>query len=322
MRVVVLHDEVPEDAPPDQIDTLVQAGEVSRALARLGHEPMGLGFSLPPDRTAAQLRKLRPDLVFNLVESPNGSGRFIHLSPQLLDSLGLPYVGAKTEAMRRTSNKLEAKEFLQSSGLPTPAWLPDGRSGPLDPEAHYVIKSVWEHGSVGLDGDSVLPGSDPQRLLAELERRRSSLGGECFVEEYIEGREFNLSLLAGEVLPPAETIFDGYTPDMVKVVGYRAKWLEDSYEYHHTLRLFDFPAGDKPLLRKIRRLARLCWKAFELRGWARVDFRVDSGGGPFILEVNADPCLSSDAGFMAAAERAGLDQEEVVSRIIEDAERR
>ena len=63
-------------------------------------------------------------------------------------------------------------------------------------------------------------------------------------------------------------------------------------------------------------LAFECWRLFGLRGYARVDFRVDREGRAWILEVNANPCLSADAGYMAAAAEAGLEPEEVVRRIL------
>ena len=43
-----------------------------------------------------------------------------------------------------------------------------------------------------------------------------------------------------------------------------------------------------------------CWRLFGLRGYARVDFRVDAQLRPWILEINTNPCLSPDAGFAAA----------------------
>ena len=61
-----------------------------------------------------------------------------------------------------------------------------------------------------------------------MNRRREEAGGEWFAEAYIEGREFNLSLLSGkngpEVLPLAEILFEDYPPGKARVVGYRAKW--------------------------------------------------------------------------------------------------
>jgi D-alanine-D-alanine ligase len=121
------------------------------------------------------------------------------------------------------------------------------------------------------------------------------------------------------VLPPAEIDFVDYAPDKPKVVGYRAKWDADSFEYHHTPRRFDFPAEDASLLRQLTAIAKDCWRILGVRGYVRVDFRLDRDGKPWVLEVNANPCLSPDAGFFAAAQRAGLGFEQVIERILADA---
>jgi D-alanine-D-alanine ligase len=132
----------------------------------------------------------------------------------------------------------------------------------------------------------------------------------------------NLSLLAGvngpEVLPPAEIRFDAYPPGKVRVVGYRSKWEEGSFEFNHTPRSFEFLPSDASLIAHLKELALKCWRLFNLRGYARVDFRVDPEGRPWILEVNANPCLSPDAGFSAATLRAGMTFPEVLKRIIGD----
>ena len=119
-------------------------------------------------------------------------------------------------------------------------------------------------------------------------------------------------------MSPAEIIFEGYAGEKPHLVDYRAKWDENSYEYHHTPRRFDFGPEDRPLVDRLRTLTLECWRLFDLSGWARVDFRVDDHGDPWILEINSNPCLSRDAGFMAAAVRSGLSDTEVVNRIIED----
>ena len=151
---------------------------------------------------------------------------------------GFPYTGSPAEAVFLTSHKTMAKERMRSAGLPTPAW-----AGPYPPDrplsavkdrgAKWIIKSLWEHASVGLDAGSVVKTDSTEVLAAEMQKRCARLGGACFAEEFIDGREFNLSVLAGEhgpeVLPPAEIIFEGYEPDMVRIVDYQAKWEEDSY---------------------------------------------------------------------------------------------
>lgn len=332
MNVVILHDEVAADARPDEADALVQAASISQALRELGHEPRTLGISLDLEAAASKLAILQPDLVFNLVESLGGHGRLIHVAPGLLEALGVPYTGASAEAQFNTSNKLIAKRLLRGADLPTAEWhtietLGHRLGEPLAPSDRWIIKSVWEHASVGLDEDSIVEAESDHALRQAIVSRVPALGGEAFAERFIDGREFNLGLLANgeegtrgdvEVLPPAEIVFEGYDDSKPKVVGYRAKWDEGSYEYHHTPRRYDFPAGDGALLKELTSIARRCWEAFGLRGYARVDFRVDGEGKPWVLEINTNPCLSPDAGFAAALERAGIGYADAVRRIMGD----
>jgi D-alanine-D-alanine ligase len=72
------------------------------------------------------------------------------------------------------------------------------------------------------------------------------------------------------------------------------------------------------LLRQLADIALRCWEIFNLRGYARVDFRIDAAGHPWVLEINANPCISPDGGFVAAAARVGLDYNGIVSSIIND----
>jgi D-alanine-D-alanine ligase len=323
VRVAVLHGAVPPDAPPDEQDVLVEVDAVLRALAALGHDPAAVALTLDLEAGARALRRLAPEVVFNLVESLEGTGRLNHLAPALLDHLGLPYTGSPTDALYLTSQKLLTKRWLAAEGISTPAWLsPPGEPGAGFPPP-YIVKSLWEEASVGIDDASVV--TDPAALEEELARRARTHGGIWFAEGYVEGREFNVSLLAGragvEMLPPAEIDFVDFPEGKPRMVGYRAKWDEGSFEFHHTPRRFDFSASDAALLARLGETARRCWEVFGLGGYARVDFRVDRSGTPWVLELNANPCLSPDSGFVAAAERAGLAYETLVARIVEGAGR-
>jgi D-alanine-D-alanine ligase len=336
MKVAVIHGEVAECAGRDEKDVLIEVDTVSNGLTALGHEPIIVPVSLNLEETTRTLAALHPAMAFNLVESLSGKGSLIHIVPALLDSLKIPYTGSYTAAIILTSNKVLAKRWLGAAGLPTPPWFTAAeRQERLRVSGPWLVKSAWEHASIGLDEDSIIPEADRGRLLGEMEARRDKLGGACFAEAFIDGREFNLSLLAEgtdpndgpdvqqfahgkgpEVLPPAEIRFDAYPPEKVRVVGYRSKWEEGSFEFDHTPRSFEFPETDTHLLAKLKELALRCWNLFDLRGYARVDFRVDRQGNPWILEVNTNPCLSPDAGFRAATERAGLNFSEVLNRII------
>ena len=113
--------------------------------------------------------------------------------------------------------------------------------------------------------------------------------------------------------------FEGFPADKPAIVGYAAKWHADSFEYRNTVRSF----GVEPELgARAERLALACWELFALDGYARVDFRVDASGMLFVLEVNANPCLSPDAGFAAALAQAGIGYAEAIGWLIADALRR
>lgn len=325
MKVAILYDRIADEGgSPDQRDVLEQAKAVRQALTDLGLESATLPFSFELKSFIESIRNLHPDLVFNLVESVEGHGRLLYLASAMLDVLGMSFTGSPTDALFLTTNKLLTKKILTSSGIKTPQSLSEGelRKGTGRVEGFHIIKSVWEHASVGLDEDSVISVTDPDQLLSELRFRKEKTGGECFAEEYIEGREFNVSVLASrtgpEVLSPAEMKFEDYPPEKKKVVGYRAKWDDASFEALHTKRSFDFEQSDQPLLRQLKKISKRCWQLFALRGYARVDFRVDEERQPWVLEINANPCLSPDAGFVAAASHVGLNYRQVVQRIIQD----
>jgi D-alanine-D-alanine ligase len=319
-HVLVLHDSVPASAPPEAQDTLVQAGAVAAALRALGC-PVTLAAA-PTDLAALaeMLERERPALVFNLVESLVGTDAAMVAATVVLDGLGIPYTGSPSAAIALVNDKPLAKSMMRRTGLPTPDWYTRSTAiGASFVPGRYVVKACFEHASVGFDEHAVVSWSGADEARRQLAERRRAFGRPCFAEAYVDGREFNVSLLAGsgrvDVLPPAEIDFSAYPAGKARVVGYRAKWIEDSFEFHHTPRRFDFTADDRALLDEIATLARTAFSTFGLEGYARVDFRVDATG-PWILELNANPCLAPDAGFAAAAARAGIKYDAMIERIV------
>ena len=328
MRIALVHQHVPADAPADERDVLEQVAAIQAALAVEGHATSVLPCTTDLANLQRKLEVLKPDCVFNLVETLDGSGRLIHLAPALWETHGLPFTGSSADALYLTTHKILSKGILFAAGLPVPPWIarqagvlcPGACAGPNAASqaapaapADWIVKSIWEHASVGLGDGSVLRGLAPEAVAERLPDG-------FFAERFVDGREFNLALLAGpdgpEVLPPAEIVFVDFPADKPKIVGYTAKWDEASFEYSHTVRRFADPAVDGPLLEKLKGLAVRCWDVFGLGGYARVDFRVDDHGEPWILEVNTNPCLSPDGGFAAALQQAGIAYADAMARIV------
>ncbi len=119
MDILIAHNAVNDESAPDEQDVLVQTQAVADALAELGHKPFSLPCTLDLQTVQRQIKELKPDIVFNLVESLDGSGRLIHLFPTLLDAMGIPYTGSCAEAVFMTSHKIMAKERMVIANLPT-----------------------------------------------------------------------------------------------------------------------------------------------------------------------------------------------------------
>jgi D-alanine-D-alanine ligase len=323
VRVAIVYNEPDLDADAAEADVLDQVRVVSGAVERLGHETHALACGLNLESLGAALDRLKPDLVFNLVEALGGTDALAPLVPLLLDARRVPYTGAGSGALLSCADKVAAKRRMRAAGLPSPDFY-TGYGAESAAAGRYIVKARSEHASLGMDDTSVFEASGPAMLDREIERRGCEFGTAFFAERFVPGREFNLALLSrgaggAEVLPAAEIVFSGFPADKPNIVGYRAKWSPDSFEYGATERRLEFPPQDEPLLRCLERLALECWRLFGLRGYARVDFRVDDAGRPWILEVNPNPCLAPDAGFAAALEAAGIPFVTAMTRVLADA---
>jgi D-alanine-D-alanine ligase len=322
--VVVAHNPVGEEDDPSTSDVLAQVGMVEGALASLGVPSRRV--AVEPHKALKVFLGIADETVFNLIESPPGRP-YLHTDcAAALELAGLPFTGSSPAALALTTDKLATRALLASEGV---AVAPGGRLDVdrpciLDRVAPpWILKPAFEDASIGLEGDPVCHTRE-----AALERgaalARRFPRQPVLVEKYLPGRELNVSLLANaadvervQVLPVAEILFEGFPDGMSRVIGYEAKWVEDSFACIHTVRHFPEGQEDSELLRRVREIALASWRLCGLSGYARIDFRLDEQGAPNVLEINANPCLSADAGFMAAAARAGLSHGDVVSRILE-----
>ncbi len=341
MRVAFLYNRSSEDPAHAAEDEVPARSPVVAALRQLGHKVTPIACTLDLATVQSRLLRAKPDVAFNRVESLGRSDAMMPAVTLLLEAMQIPYTGCSSVAITAAGNKVFAKERLVRAGLPTPRWIEQGawstKQGVMEEyfsslpapcssldNPKFIVKSIHEHASFQMDDESVVWMTGLEQMRELLREREAATGRAHFAEEFIEGREFNLSLI-GEgprVLPPAEIDFSAFPLGKQRIVGHGAKWDTASFEYHHTPRRLEFPAIDRPLVQRLSEIAAECWRLFDLTGYARVDFRCDEEGQPWILEVNINPCISPDAGFAAAAKQAGIDYAETIGQILEDAVRR
>ncbi len=321
MRVLVLHSDVPADAPPDEIDTLENAKAVAAALEARGHPVRLAAFRPDPDALAGAIAASHAEAVFNLVESVWGDGQLACVAAAMLARQAIPYTGASAGAIAVAADKILSKQILRAAGLPTADWAEPPDWHGLAPASAYIVKSGTEDASLGLDDGAVVRGMDvAERARVSQER----YGGGWFAEAYLEGREFNVALLEMEgdvrILPAAEMCFEAWAEDRPRIVGYSAKWDDASEDARRTVRKFGLETNEPVLARQLAGLARRTWELFRARGYARIDFRLDASGAPMILEANPNPCLEPHAGFAAAAAQADFSYAELVEHILRRAD--
>jgi len=320
-KVAIIYNEVQPNAGPDELDILDQVKLAEDSLHELGYETFKITVNLDLSKLKQELLDTKPDLIFNLVESINNCGELLHFAPSLYNNLKIPYTGVKTEGLFISTNKPLAKHWMRLNNIPTADWFELYETDKLDKNKRYLVKPKLEDGSLGFDDDLVFMGADVDKF----EKIRTLSPNHFFIEEYIDGREFNISVLGGndgpEVLPIPEMNFHNFPDDKPKIMGFRAKWEENSFEYSNTSRSFIDESKESLLVSKLKIICIECWNYFHLSGFVRVDFRVDHNGNPFVLEINANPCITPGSGFFSACEKKGYSFAYATKRIIEDAVR-
>lgn len=317
-RCCIIYNEPSIGALADELDVLDQVAHIEDHLLQMGINVTRKGIT---DRFMDEIPVLaaeKYDFVFNLVESIKNKGELNYFIPALLNLYSIPYSGNPLEAMFLTSNKTLASKAMKGASVGNPSsWFPS-QWRMLEPGKKYIVKPIWEDGSLGITSESVFicePG---------FEKKLEGLDdSHWFIENFIDGREFNMSVLAGkngpEVMPPAEIVFVNYDEHKPRIVDFKAKWEMDSFEYENTVR--EFPVLNSKLEKNLKDVAIKCWNLFGLKGYARVDARTDADENVYVIEINANPCISPDGGYVAATRKAGYHFTEVLQRIIDDLNR-
>ncbi|MGZ8440374.1 MAG: D-alanine--D-alanine ligase family protein [Candidatus Deferrimicrobiaceae bacterium] len=301
------------------LDLAVSARQVRTALAASGHVTRPFLFGKDPAALASSLRAFGTEVVFNLSECPMNSAQKEPHGAALLELLGLPYTGNSPLPLTVCNNKALTKRILSSFLIPTPAFrlypsVPRGRSGLRFP---VIVKPANEDGSAGITEESVV--DDEARLKERVGHVIEKYQQGALAEEFVGGREFNVGVLGNgtatdpfRTLPPAELV---YRSPRWRVCSFESKWDTDHPAYGEIAP--ECPANIPDALRnRLERLTLACARAFELCGYARVDFRMNRRGKLFALEVNPNPDISSNAGLDRAARAAGISYEELVIEIL------
>ena len=324
-RVAVLYTSVFESLKDvrgdirEDMDLALNANSVEDALRSSGHEAWTHPFGKDPGELIAGLRSSRSEVVFNLSECPNLSPEKELHACALLELLRLPYTGNGPLALGICNNKSLSKQLMIANGIPTPRFRPYAADPDGEPGLSYplVVKPANEDGSAGITEDSVV--ADLAGLRRQVKGLREGFRQDSLVEEFVDGREFNVGVLGNGTaadphrsLPPAELV---YRNPRWRLCTYESKWTATHPSYAEIAPVCPADASQETTAR-LSEITLACARIFGLAGYARVDFRMNSNGELFVLEVNPNPDISPDAGMARAARTAGLPYRDLILEIL------
>jgi D-alanine-D-alanine ligase len=310
-----------------EVGVVEEREQIQTALGELGYQTSIFNMSNNVEKLLEFLKTEKPDLIFNLVESLGDQAIHEMHVAGIYEILEIPYTGSPSITLGTCLNKARTKEILSFHGIPTARFLVCKQVNEIDTDDFglsfpLIVKPAKEDASVGVDNDSIV---DSMTALKKRVRHIfQAYDQPAIVEEYIEGRELNVAVLGNGkpvVLPISEIDFSGLPAGYPKIVTYDAKWLHGSVEFEGTKGVC--PAELSPAVEaRVKELALQAFSIMGCRDYARIDFRLGRNNKPYVLEVNPNPDISDDAGFIRSTTTYGYTFNETIGKIVECALKR
>ena len=320
MKIVVAHGadesvEIPKGRRPAR-KTDVQ--EVAQILRRAGHDVSGVAIDGTPECLRA-LTQLKPDLIFNLVESFGEDNTKEPHVAAYYDLLDLPYTGSGPRGLTLAMDKAVAKKILGFHNVASPKFAVFWR-GRLDWDAHdvdfpVIVKPLREDGSIGIDFNALV--ANIKELMERIDELTREFNGPVLIEQYIDGREIYMGVIGNsppEALPAVELDLSHLPPGTPRIAGTEVKWNEGTRAYRGSKVVI--PKLPTAVRETMERYALTAFQTLGLRDYARIDFRL-AKDTVYLIEVNPNPYLHSGAEFVRGARAAGRTQRDVIAEIVE-----
>jgi len=304
LPVLLIYNLDPTWEPHERAEVERETRRLGEAMTEVGH-PLRL-LPIADGNLAANLDPFRPDehIVFNWCESLPGIPYSEGMVAGMLEALGFVFTGAASEALNL--DKQRVKERLAGQGIPTPRWrvyetaaVENWRTFPA------IVKPVHEHCSIGITPEAVV--FTPDELEGGVRCVLDTLDQPALVEDFIDGREFRVSLWGSERLipmPVAEMDYSAFPEVRQRLCTYESKFDPESLHYRKIETLLPAPLR-KEEVQRLCATAASAYFAAGCRDYGRIDLRLRDGVF-YVLDVNPNPDLSADASLACAAERAGF----------------
>ncbi len=268
------------------------------------------------------LKKSDVDMVFNVCERINDSSLLEPHAASILDTLQIPYTGSNPFTLALCIDKIRVKKLLSYHDIPTPNWdYIYTMDDEIDEDLKYplIVKPGNTDNSIGITNESVV--TNKQELKRQLEKVVIDLGRPALIEEYIEGDEYDVSIMGNDdendilILPHSRSVFNNMPTGYWHIYPFDAKWKENGI--YDKIQVQRPPKGiSKRLESLISEIALDTYNILDCHDYGRVEIRVDKDGNPYVLELNPNPSINVGDCVPAAAKLIGLNYENFIEEII------
>ena len=178
-----------------------------------------------------------------------------------------------------------------------------------------IVKSLTYESSIGISQASVV--ANEEQLIKRVKYIHDTILTPAIVEQFIDGRELYVGVLGNHrlrVFPVWEMSFTKMPDTSWRIATERVKW-SVNYQKRHGIDTADaqLPEG---MAQRIQHLARRTYRALDLSGYARIDFRMDNNGKAYVIEANANPQLAEQEDFAQSAHHVKLSYAHLLERIM------
>ena len=239
-----------------------------------------------------------------------------------LEQMQYVYTGASSWTLRMTEDKQVSRDLLLQAGVPMPVGRVAHSLNDLTWDIYpAIVKPINQHGSYGIDRDAVV--RDEHELRRRIEYVRDTFHSAALVEEFIEGREFHVTVWGNDqtvVLPAVEIVYDSIADPRDQVMTFDLKF-DMTAVLEQRLR-FICPTMLTPTARQ--RLKTACaqaYRALRNRDYARLDVRM-RGEDAYVIDVNPNPDINSESMMTMAVQAEGLSHAEMIMQIVDFAAER
>ncbi len=299
---------------------------VMEAIARLGHEPILQGVYDDILPLVFTIKRKKPDIVFNLLESFRQKRHYEGALAGLFDLLQVPYTGCSAEALTICRNKSYTKLLLRNTKIrfPRSVVFPRGKTNRSIKDLKFpvIVKPLGLEGSDGISQASFV--ADEAACIERVKTLHETYQVDALAEEYIEGREIYAGVLGLEkltALPLREMLFTNFPEDRPKFATFHAKWnpeFRKKWGIKNT-----FAKGiDEKTQSEIEQISKSAFRALGLSGFARLDLRLTDKNEIFVLEVNPNPNIANDDEIAYASQRLGISYDQLIQKLLDYGKRR